>query len=232
MAKKKLARFAEMLQFDNVVQAGIEEAFNRKHPLSGRWASGFFGSHRPVVIELGCGKGEYTVGLAEMFPCRNFIGIDIKGARLWKGAKHASDNKMPNVGFLRTRIEFIASFFDRDEVDEIWITFPDPQPRKARKRLTCPGFLNRYRSFLKPGGPVHLKTDSRELYEYTLSVIEANRLEILEQTADLYGSDAAGEVLSIKTFYEQQFLDQGKPISYLKFRIDAPGEITGPDEAE
>jgi tRNA (guanine-N7-)-methyltransferase len=206
--------------------------FNRKHPLSGRWAAGFFGSHKPVVIELGCGKGEYSVGMAEMFPGRNFIGIDIKGARLWKGAKHAHNNKMPNVGFLRTRIEFITSFFDRDEVDEIWITFPDPQPRKARKRLTSPGFLNRYRSFLKPGGPVHLKTDSRELYEYTLSVIKANRLEILEQTTDLYGSGPAGEVLSIKTYYEQQFLDQGKPIFYLKFRIDAPGEITGPDEAE
>ncbi len=229
MAKKKLARFAEVLEFNNVVQAGVEEVFNRKHRLYGKWSDEFFGRNRPVIVELGCGKGEYSVGLADMFPERNFIGVDIKGARLWKGARYAYRNKMQNVGFIRTRIEFISSFFARDEVDEIWLTFPDPQLKKARKRLTSPGFLNRYRSFLKSAGPVHLKTDSSELYEYTLSVIRFNSLELLENTTDLYGLGLTDKVLSIKTFYEQQFLDQGKPIFYLKFRIDAPGEISEPD---
>jgi tRNA (guanine-N7-)-methyltransferase len=225
VAKKKLVRFSEILEFNNVVQAVNGEVYNRKHPLAGRWAREFFGSSRPVVLELGCGKGEYTVGMAGMFPDRNYIGIDIKGSRMWKGAKQAIENKMPNVGFLRTRIEFITSFFDRDEVDEIWITFPDPQPRKPRKRLTAPSFLDRYRMFLKPGRPVHLKTDSRELYDFTLAVIGRNGLEIVRQTGDLYSTAAANEILSIKTYYEQQFLDQGKPIFYLEFLLDAPGDI-------
>jgi tRNA (guanine-N7-)-methyltransferase len=230
VAKKKLARFSEILEFNNVVQAGIGEVYNRKHPLAGQWAREFFGSSRPVVLELGCGKGEYTVGLAGMFPDRNFIGIDIKGSRMWKGAKQAIENKMQNVGFLRTRIEFINAFFDRDEIDEIWITFPDPQPRKPRKRLTSPAFLNRYRMFLKAGRPVHLKTDSRELYEFTLSVIGRNGLEIVRQAGDIYRTAPADEVLSIKTYYEQQFLGQGKPIHYLAFRLDGPGDIIWPDE--
>lgn len=230
MAKKKLARFAEILEFDNVVQAGYDEVFNRKHSLHGKWTEEFFRSDGPVVIELGCGKGEYTVGLARMFPEINFVGVDIKGSRLWKGAKYAYENKMLNVRFLRTRIEFIPSFFDSEEIEQIWLTFPDPQLKKSRKRLTSAGFLNRYRKVLRKRGLVHLKTDSAELYHYTLSVIHANQLEVLEETTDLYNSGRTDEILSIKTFYEQQFLDLGKPIFYLKFRIDSPGEIIEPDE--
>lgn len=230
VAKKKLSRFDEILGFDNVVQAGIDEVLNRKHSLRGRWSDDFFGARRPIVIEAGCGKGEYSVGLARLFPDKNFIGIDIKGARMWKGAKYAFENKMKNVGFLRTRIEFISSFFEKDEVDEIWLTFPDPHLKKARKRLTSACFLNRYRGFLRSGGLVHLKTDSRELHEYTLSVIKTNGLEVLEKTTDLYASERNDEILSIKTYYEQQFLDQGKPISYLKFRLDTSQEIKEPDE--
>ena len=230
MAKKKLARFAEILEFDNVVQAGYDEVFNRNHSLRGKWSEEFFRASLPLVIELGCGKGEYTVGLARMFPEMNFVGVDIKGSRLWKGAKYAYENKMQNVGFLRTRIEFIASFFGIDEVDQIWLTFPDPQLKKSKKRLTSPGFLDRYRKFLKERGVVHLKTDSSELYHYTMSVILTNQLELLEATTDLYNSASTDEILSIKTFYEQQFLDLGKPIFYLRFRINSQDEIVEPDE--
>ncbi len=219
-----------MLQFDNVVQSGIEEIYNRRHKLHGRWAEDFFGSSGPVVLELGCGKGEYTVKLAELFPERNFLGVDIKGARIWKGAKYAYENQMDNVGFLRTRIEMISSFFAAGEIEEIWLTFPDPQPKKTRKRLTSSVFLNRYGGFLRSGGLVHLKTDNADLYNYTLSLIEANGLEVVEATDDLYGSEKCNEILSIKTFYELQYLDQGKPISYLQFRIDGLKEIKEPDE--
>lgn len=229
MAKKKLARFAENLELNNIVQAGVKEVFSRKHRLCGKWAGEFFGSSNPIVIELGCGKGEYTVGLAKLFPGKNFLGVDVKGSRLWAGAKYAYENKMENAGFLRTRIEMISSFFAHDEVDQIWLTFPDPQLKKSRKRLSSPQFLNRYRQFLRLGGMVHLKTDSIELYNYTLSVIRTNQLELLEATTDLYGFAEDCEVLSIKTYYEKQYLDQGKSICYLKFKIDGSEEIKDPD---
>jgi tRNA (guanine-N7-)-methyltransferase len=228
VAKKKLARFAETLQLKNVIHADADEVLNKKHPLSGRWAEQFFGSDQPVVLELGCGKGEYTTGLAQLFPSLNFLGLDIKGARIWKGARFANDNKLKNAGFLRTRIDFISSFFAAGEIDQIWITFPDPQPNKPRKRLTSSLFLNRYRGFLRGGGLVHLKTDNRELYDYTLSLIGQNNLDLVEATDDLYNSTLADEVLSIKTYYEQQYLDQGKPIAYIKFRIDSPEIIKEP----
>ena len=230
MAKKKLARFAEMLQFDNVVQAASEDVVNRRHPFYGRWAEDFFGSSSPVVLELGCGKGEYTVGLAKMFPGRNFLGVDIKGARMWKGAKYATDNSISNAGFLRTRIELISSFFAPGEIDQIWLTFPDPQLKRARKRLTSAAFLNRYRGFIRDGGPVHLKTDSLELHNYTLSLLETNKLVVEEATDDLYGRGGTDKILSIRTYYEKQYLEQGKPIFYLRFRLDSAREITEPDD--
>jgi tRNA (guanine-N7-)-methyltransferase len=229
VAKKKLFRFAEMQTFNNVVHATANDVLNKKHPLYGKWAKNFFVKSKPVVLELGCGKGEYTTGLAELFPELNFLGIDIKGARIWKGAKYANENKLDNAGFLRTRIDFISSFFGPGEIDQIWITFPDPQLKKPRKRLTSSVFLNRYREFLKAGGLVHLKTDNPELYHYTLSVIKTNGLELLEATDNLYGSDPAGDVLSIKTYYEQRYLDKGIPITYLKFRIDSEDDITEPE---
>ncbi len=230
MAKKKLQRFAEIPKFNNVVQAGVDEVLNNEHRLCGKWGEFFFCSPNPIVIELGCGKGEYTVGLANLFPERNFLGVDIKGSRIWSGARHAYENKMQNVGFLRTRIEMISSFFEREEIDQIWLTFPDPQLKKARKRLTSPAFLNRYRRFLRSGGPVHLKTDSLELHNYTLSVIRANGLELLEATTDLYSSVHAREENSIKTYYETRYLEQGKSICYLKFKVDCLKEIEDPDE--
>ncbi len=219
-----------MLDFDNVVQAAAEDVINIRHPLYGRWAEDFFGMPNPIVLELGCGKGEYTVELAKMFPGMNFLGVDIKGARMWKGAKYAANNSISNAGFLRTRIELISSFFAPGEVDQVWLTFPDPQPKKTNKRLTSASFLNRYRGFLRSGGKVHLKTDSAELYNYTLSLLRTNDLPVEESTADLYGGGRPDKILSIKTYYEQQFLNLGKPICYLLFRLDGAREIAEPDD--
>jgi tRNA (guanine-N7-)-methyltransferase len=217
--KKKLERFAEMNTFPNVIQPSFEEAFRTNHPLKGNWNRDFFKNRHPLVLELGCGKGEYTLGLAGIFPETNFIGIDIKGSRLWKGAKTALLNTIPNAGFLRTRIEFIDSFFATEEVDEIWLTFPDPQLEKKRKRLTAPKFLNVYRNFLKSEGMVHLKTDNKILYTYTLDTLRYNQLEIVRNTDDLYASASSDPILSIKTYYESQFLAQGLTIHYICFRL-------------
>lgn len=221
MGKDKLRRFAENLTFKNFVQPEFEEIFHRDHPLKGRWREDFFHNDNPIVLELGCGRGEYTVALAAKFPDRNFIGIDIKGARMWRGAKTATENEMPNVGFLRTRIEFINSFFAEGEVDEIWVTFPDPQLRKARikKRLTGPLFLGYYSQFLKEGAAVNLKTDSQHLHLYTRAVAEHNALPIEVCDNDIYGHGTADEVLSIKTTYETRFLSEGLPITYLRFSL-------------
>ena len=195
---------------------------------------------REIVLELGCGKGEYTVALAERDPERNYIGVDIKGARLWKGAKYATEHALPNVAFLRTRVEFITAFFAPGEVSEIWLTFSDPQYRSENSRLSSPLFLERYRSFLKPGGIVHLKTDSRFLHEYTRAVCEANGLRILACTTDLYGTADPASTLSaiqpvvkeVQTFYEQLFLEQGYPITYLSFVIDHEGPFVSPRDPE
>lgn len=226
MGKNKLERFAEMETFPNVIQPALKEVLNQNHPLKGKWRKEVFKNDHPLVLELGCGKGEYTIGLAEKFNNKNFIGVDIKGARMWKGAKYAVENQISNAFFLRTRIEMINSFFAKDEVDEIWVTFPDPQlkKRRAKKRLTSSGFLNNYRQFLKKDGVVHLKTDNLPLHEYTRKLVEFNNLQVLADTGDLYHSNLANDILSIKTFYEQQFLDQGLTIKYLKFcpGIDNP----------
>ncbi len=224
MGKDKLRKFAENLTFDNLVQPEFDEIFHRDHALKGRWAADFFKNGKPITLELGCGKGEYTVGLGAADPERYFLGIDIKGARMWRGAKTATEMGLANVGFLRTRIEFIESFFAPEEVSEIWITFPDPQLKKGRekKRLTSPVFLAWYARFLAPGGVIHLKTDSRELHDYTLRVIEANGLPCEIASADIYGErlDEVDPALTLKTTYERRFLEEGKPITYLRFGLD------------
>lgn len=202
----------------------IEKGF----PYKGKWNEEVFSRSNPITLELGCGKGEYTVGLAEANPDRNYIGVDIKGARMWKGAKTVEERHLGNAAFLRTEIEQITNFFNSEEVDEIWITFPDPQMQKARKRLTSSRFLTNYRTFLKKGGIVNLKTDSPFLFEYTKRLAETNGFEILKLTDDLYGSGLADPVTSIKTFYEQQWLSRGKSIKLISFRI-GDGEIIEPD---
>ena len=233
MGKNKYKRFQENLTFGNLIQPEFEEIFKKDHRLKGRWRTDFFRNDNPVVLELGCGRGEYTVSLGEKFRDKNFIGVDIKGARIWRGAKTATENGMSNVGFLRTRIEFIESFFAPGEVDEIWITFPDPQLKKNRvkKRLTAPAFLASYAKFLKPGGKVHLKTDCRHLHDYTNAVIEANGLVTEFADNDIYGNGSADEILSIKTTYETKFLAQGKPITYVRFLLGDRMEFVAPEFA-
>ena len=197
--------------------------------LKGRWDADFFGNNNPIVLELGCGRGEYTVGLAQRYPDKNFIGIDIKGARLWKGAKYATQHEMGNVAFVRTRIEFIESLFGPDEIAEIWITFADPQERKPRKRLTHPRFLESYRKILAPEGIIHLKTDSRLLHHFTLETARCNGLTVIEHNEDIYGSGRADDLLSIQTFYEKNFRAQGIPITYMAFRLDKMGPLVEPE---
>jgi tRNA (guanine-N7-)-methyltransferase len=221
VGKNKLARWTELGSYDNVIQPEIEDVSGKDHPIKGRWNQDLFKNGNPITLELGCGKGEYTVGLANNFPQNNFIGIDIKGARMWRGAKTANEQKLPNVAFLRTRIEFINSFFSSDEVDEIWITFPDPHPggRNSNKRLTSPWFLNSYRLFLKDKGLIHLKTDNKELYDFTCKVLSHNNVETIISTNDLY-TEKIDNILSIRTHYEKIFLDAGLKINYLSFRLD------------
>ncbi len=206
-----------MKGFEHVVQAPFHKVGHDDFQLKGKWALDFFKNNKPIILELGCGKGEYTVELAAMNPNINYIGVDIKGARLWKGAKQAFQRNMKNVGFLRTNIELITQFFAPNEVYEIWLTFPDPQMRKARKRLTSTTFLNKYRNFLKPGGIVHLKTDSQFQFKYTLEMVKVNGFEILAQTDNLYEWEGLTDVLRIRTYYEKQWLDRGITSKYLAF---------------
>ena len=231
MGKNKLRRFAENETFSCLVQPAFDEIFHRDHPLKGCWREDFFRNDRPICLELGCGRGEYTVALGQRRPAVNHLGVDIKGARMWRGAKTATEYGLANVGFLRTRIEFIDSFFAPGEVDEIWITFPDPQLKKGRekKRLTAPEFLKRYARFLKPDGVIHLKTDSRALHDYTRAVIAANALPLEECNADIYGTGLADETLSVKTAYEARYLSEGLPITYLRFRLEGKTEFEAPN---
>lgn len=218
MAKKKIHRFAELDSFPNVFRYLFYERKD-DFKLKGKWNSGYFQNTNPIVLELGCGKGEYTAGMAEKFPEKNFIGVDIKGARIWRGAKTALEKNLSNAVFLRSQVDFIEQCFSRNEVSDIWLPFPDPQPKKARKRLTHPLFLNRYQNILHPDGSIHLKTDNAELYEFTLEVIRKNKLHLLHQTDDLYQNSKAfaENVTGIKTFYEKRFLEEGKKIYYLCF---------------
>lgn len=265
MGHDKLRKFAENETFSCLLQPSSKElladgyANLRDHEVKGRWRERMFPhSQAPadsgIVLELGCGKGEYTIDLALRDPSRNYVGVDIKGARLWKGAKYATQHSLPNVAFLRTRVEFISAFFAPGEVSEIWLTFSDPQFRSENSRLSSPVFLGRYRSFLKPGGLVHLKTDSRFLHEYTKAVCKVNGLELTACTADLYGdvanvaadsrvaadfksaattaATAAAEATAVQTFYEKMFLEQGYPITYMAFRLDHDGPFAAPRDPE
>lgn len=221
-SKNKLKRFKENETFTNVMQPTREEAVSGSFPLKGKWGSEFFKNDNPIVLELGCGKGEYSVGLANRYPDKNFIGVDIKGARFWRGAKTAVEGGFNNVAFLRTQIELIEHFFDAGEVSEIWITFPDPQIKykRTKHRLTNSEFLQRYKKILKPDGLMNLKTDSEFMHGYTLGLLHGEGHEILYANHNVYRNEGAPEVVTaIQTFYEQQYLEQGKLITYIQFKI-------------
>lgn len=220
-SKNKLKRFKENETFKNVIQPTREEVDQNLFPLKGQWKV-FFGNDNPIVLELGCGKGEYTVGLARRDPQKNFIGIDIKGARFWRGAKTAMEANLPNVAFLRTQIELIDRVFAENEVSEIWITFPDPQIKykRTKHRLTNHSFLERYRYILKKDGVVHLKTDSEFMHGYTLGLLHGSGFEVRYANHDVYKNEGSPrEVLEIQTFYERQYLEKGKPITYIQFKV-------------
>lgn len=228
-SKDKLRKFRENETFKCLYQPKTEEVLNAAYPLKGKWAKEVFGNNNPIILELGCGKGEYTIALSEKFPDKNFIGIDIKGARLWKGAKYAEEHNLGNVLFIRTRIEFITSLFAEGEISEIWITFPDPQLKRCRKRLTGTLFLQRYKQFLKPQGIINLKTDSKYLHNYTLALATQNSLDIIEADNDIYNSGRADEILSIKTFYEAHYIKRGLAITYMAFRINNTVPLSEPE---
>tara|TARA_R110002072_G_scaffold281965_2_gene444648 strand:+ start:21799 stop:22467 length:669 start_codon:yes stop_codon:yes gene_type:complete len=222
MGKDKLRRFAAVKEFDNFYEPIIKEPF----PMKGKWREEHFKNDNPIVLELGCGKGEYSVGLAKHFPNKNFVGVDIKGARMFIGAEQALNDHLNNVAFLRMKIDFIDDYFSKNEVDEIWLTFSDPQPKKVNKRLSSPPFIKRYRNILKPGGIIHMKTDSDLLFEYTEEQIKEHNYELLELTWDLYGElpekidPITRDIFHIKTHYERLFTSKGSVIKYCKFRVN------------
>ncbi len=230
MSKGKLAKFADMERYENVFQYPYSVVENVPFGMKGHWREQYFHNSNPIVLELGCGRGEYTVGLARLYPDVNFIGVDIKGARMWSGATQALEEELKNVAFLRTNIEIIDRFFGPDEVQEIWLTFSDPQMKNARKRLTGTTFMERYRHFLVDGGLVHLKTDSNFLFTYTTYMVEHNHLPLLFRTEDLYHTEGIDEdtrrILSIQTYYESQWIERGLNIKYMKFRLPHNGELT------
>ena len=221
-SKNKLKRFKENETFKNVIQPSREELVNQQFSLKGNWNAGYFKNNHPLVLELGCGKGEYSVALAQKYPNKNFIGIDIKGARFWRGAKTAIETGLSNVAFLRTQIELIDYAFGKNEIDEIWITFPDPQIKykRTKHRMTNSVFLQRYKSILKPDGIVNLKTDSEFMHGYTLGLLHGEGHEVLYANHNVYKQDGSPEeVTSIQTFYESQYLEQDKAITYIRFKI-------------
>ena len=229
MAKNKLQKFADMETYSHVFQYPFAVLKERGFDMRGKWNEKFFHNDNPIVLELGCGKGEYAVGLARRYPNKNFIGVDIKGARMWTGASEAKAEGIENVAFLRTHIELITHFFAPGEVSEIWITFPDPQMKKTRKRLTSTRMLELYREILTENGIIHLKSDSPFLYTYTRAMVQENKFPILIDTDDLYNSGIDDDILGIKTFYEQQWLERGKSIKYIKFIYESRQELIEPD---
>lgn len=235
MSKNKLSKFADMAEYPHVFQPeSVKPQLSAPFEMKGSWREKFFHNNNPIVLELGCGRGEYTVGLARLFPEKNFIGIDIKGARMWTGATESLNEGLKNVAFLRTKIEFIENFFGKDEVNEIWLTFSDPQMKKPTKRLTSTYFLERYRKFLVDNGIIHVKTDSNFLFTYTGYVIDRNNLTTLMRTNDLYKKNCGitpetMNLLQIKTYYEQQWLSRGISIKYTCFRLPQTGVLEEPD---
>ncbi len=219
MAKKKLIHFQENLTFPHLLQPGYHE-IEKGFRLSSCWGKDFFFNTNPIILELGCGKGEYTVGLAQKYPQKNFIGIDLKGARLWRGARTVQEMGMKNVAFIRTQVDHLNKFFGPGEVSEIWITFPDPQGHKERKRLTAPVFLDKYKIILVPEGILHMKTDDLDFNNYTLKIIGQYRHSLLFSTNDLYHSGCLEDVISIRTYYENMWLESDKKICYIKFKLN------------
>ncbi|MDR1225708.1 MAG: tRNA (guanosine(46)-N7)-methyltransferase TrmB [Prevotellaceae bacterium] len=230
MGKNKIARFKENETFELLHQPAFMDLYKGDFSLKGRWHKESFGNENPIVLELGCGRGEYTVELAKRFPGKNFIGIDVKGARLWRGAKTATVEKLKNVSFIRTRVDVVTSIFAEGEVSELWITFPDPQPARARKRLCAPLFLNRYSKLLTKNGTVHLKTDSQMLHEYAKAVLAKNNLTYVFASNDVHAGGASkGSVLEIQTAYEKIFVDRGFPITYLQFHLPQRTALVEPE---
>ena len=224
-----MRKFADMETFKCVFQYPFAVLKEEGFPLRGKWNESYFHNSNPIVLELGCGKGEYAVGLGKRFPDKNYMGVDIKGARMWTGAKQVEEEKLTNVAFLRTSIELIEHFFGPGEVSEIWITFPDPQMKNANKRLTSTRFLNNYRKILTDRGMVHLKTDSPFLFTYTSELVKLNSLSVDVCTNDLYAGQLNSDILEIKTHYERQWLDRGKTIKYICFHLPAQGELHEPE---
>ena len=239
MGKGKLAKFADMETYENVFQYPYSVVEHVPFDMQGHWHEQYFHNQNPIVLELGCGKGEYTVELAKLHPDMNFIGVDIKGARMWTGATQALNEGLKNVAFLRTNIEIIERFFAEDEVQEIWLTFSDPQMKNPRKRLTSTYFMARYRKFLIDGGIIHLKTDSNFLFTYTTYMVEHNHLPVLLSTTDLYSEDSENsqdsgasdysEASSIQTYYDSMWIARGLNIKYMKWQLPRNGELAEPD---
>lgn len=219
MSKKKLIRFKANAHFERLLEPSALDLLKQDHELKGKWCHDFFNNSNEVVLELGCGRGEYTVGLARRHPDKNFIGIDIKGSRLFFGAQIIADERITNACLIRSQIELVPAIFDH-EVSEIWLTFPDPRPEKVRRRLTAPNFLNRYRKILKDNGTICLKTDAEDLYQFTLELAQKNGLKIIDHTSDLYNSPLKERIPSIQTLYEEKFIAAGKKICFLKFLLD------------
>jgi tRNA (guanine-N7-)-methyltransferase len=220
MTKNKLQKFAEMAQFPNVFQPEFNEDIKKYYYLKGKWDAEVFKNNNPIVLEIGCGKGEYSVGLGKNYKNKNFIGIDIKGSRMWLGAKTAVEQNFTNIVFLRTKIDLITRFFDTNEVSEIWIPFPDPQPKKVNKRLTSSFFLSLYQKFVVNNAIIHLKTDSILLHQYTVDLLKTNNIEPIKVLTDVYASGIDSELTTIQTYYEKMFLKENKKITYVSFRLN------------